>query len=81
LTIDDVVRIKALMPDSLQFDYVDATKLLIDAEAQASAISSSQDIYKVELHESAEHAVLHFEFTDGEIRPNRIRAGEYSPPL
>jgi hypothetical protein len=76
LTIDDIVRIKALIPDSVNFDYVDKGQLDVDAESVPPRVIAKQDddIYRLaQTSISALSSVLYFEFTDGELKPKLNR--------
>lgn len=72
LSIEDIVRIKVLIPDSVNFDYVDENKLEVNVENASSLRPNKQkdDVYKIPEAENAEDSkVLYFEFIDGELRP------------
>jgi hypothetical protein len=76
LAVDDIVRIKALIPESINFDYVDEDKLDINVENPSPTIVAKQkdDIYKVGSSANATlSSALFFEFTDGELRPRLNR--------
>jgi DEAD/DEAH box helicase domain-containing protein len=69
------------VPDSLRFDYVDANKLLVDAEPQPSRRPDAKDIYKIDALDLPDRTtVLHFEFTDGDLKPKRTYSSGYSYP-
>jgi DEAD/DEAH box helicase domain-containing protein len=66
------VRIKALIPDSVNFEYVDENKLEVNVENTSTVRPNKQkeDVYKIHDEENAEVTkVLYFEFVDGELRP------------
>jgi len=76
LVIDDIVRIKALIPESINFDYIDEGKLDVNVENSSPTVVTMQkdDIYKVGSSTNATlSSVLFFEFTDGELRPKLNR--------
>jgi hypothetical protein len=76
LAIDDIVRIKALIPESINFDYVDEGKLDVDVEYSSPTMVAKQkdDIDKVGSSANPTlSSVLFFEFTDGELRPKLNR--------
>ena len=76
LVIDDIVRIKALIPESINFDYIDEGKLDVNVENSSPTVVTMQkdDIYKVGSSTNATlSSVLFFEFTDGELRPRLNR--------
>jgi hypothetical protein len=76
--VDDIVRIKALIPDAISFDYIDEDKLDVNVETASAStlVKQKDDIFQ--LNKERDHAVskvLYFEFIDGELRPklNRIK--------
>jgi DEAD/DEAH box helicase domain-containing protein len=76
LVVDDIVRIKALIPGAVSFDYVDEEKLDINVETASALalIKQKGDIFKLnEKGDSAVSMVLYFEFVDGELRPKLNR--------
>jgi DEAD/DEAH box helicase domain-containing protein len=78
------VRIKALIPDSVNFDYVDENKLEVNVENTATVRPNKQkeDVYKIHGDENAEVSkVLYFEFIDGELRPKVNRKKGYTLPI
>jgi hypothetical protein len=78
--VDDIVRIKALIPDAISFDYVDEEKLDINVETASAStlVRQRDDIFKVnEKGDSAVSTVLYFEFIDGELRPKLNRNKGY----
>lgn len=78
LTIEDIVRIKTLMPESVYFGYVDASTLDVNFEGQSSKSVQKDDIYRLPtVDESNPPRVLFFEFTDGELRPKANRRKGY----
>jgi hypothetical protein len=79
LTIEDIVRIKTLMPESLYFGYVDGSTLDVDFGGQGSSKGAQkEDIYRLPTVDDSElPRVLFFEFTDGELRPKVNRRKGY----
>jgi hypothetical protein len=78
LTIEDIVRIKTLMPESVYFGYVDGSTLDVNFEGQSSKGVQKDDIYRLPtVDESKPPRVLFFEFTDGELRPKVNRPKGY----
>ena len=80
LSVDDIVRIKALIPDSVNFDYVDEGEFEINVENSSSTIVAKQndDIFKLKSSSNpAVNSVLFFEFTDGELRQKLNRKKGY----
>lgn len=76
LTIDDITRIKALIPDSVNFDYVDTGQLDVNTGSVFANVSAKQDNDIFELASTGNSAlslVLYFEFTDGELKPKLSR--------
>jgi hypothetical protein len=72
LSIEDIVRIKALLPDSVNFDYVDESKLEVNLENSATIPPNKQkdDIFKLDTADESEVSkVLYFEFIDGQLKP------------
>jgi len=80
LSVDDIVRIKSLIPDSVNFDYVDEVKLEINVENSSPTMVAKQkdDIFMLKSSSNpAINSVLFFEFTDGELRPKVNRKKGY----
>ena len=80
LSVDDIVRIKAIIPDSINFDYVDEGKLEVNVENSFPATVAKQkdDIFTLKLsNNQTVTSVLFFEFTDGELRPKLNRNKGY----
>jgi hypothetical protein len=76
LTIEDIVRVKALIPDSVNFDYVDEAKLdvYVDNSSPSATTKQKDDIFKITAGKDAGiSTVLYFEFIDGELRPKLNR--------
>jgi len=70
--VEDIIRIKTLLPDSVMFDYVNEDQLIVnvDSEAIPSEIAPTEDLYtKNSAGTSSSGAVLYFEFVDGELKP------------
>jgi hypothetical protein len=79
LTIEDIVRIKTLIPESVYFGYVDGSTLDISFDGQRSSKGAEkEDIYRFPTaHDCELPRVLFFEFTDGELRPKINRRKGY----
>jgi DEAD/DEAH box helicase domain-containing protein len=80
LSVDDIVRIKALIPNSVSFEYVDEGQLGIDVETSEPKhnVKHREDIYMVKSeHSSHGSEVLFFEFTDGDLKPKVNRKQGY----
>jgi hypothetical protein len=76
LAIDDIVRIKALMPESINFGYVDKGLLEVNAGSVSPNVTAKQDddIHRpASTTNSALSSVLYFEFIDGELKPKLSR--------
>lgn len=76
LSIDDIVRIKALIPEAINFDYVEEAKLDVNFEntTPASNVKQKDDIFAMDPeHETKLSTVLFFEFIDGELKPKLNR--------
>ena len=73
LSIDDIVRIKTLLPESINFDYVDENNLQVNVENSSNpvAVKDKDDMFK--LPRADVSTVLYFEFVDGELRPKLNR--------
>ena len=73
LSIDDIVRIKALLPESINFDYVDENNLQVNVDNSSNAVvmKDKDDMFK--LPHGNLSTVLYFEFVDGELRPKLNR--------
>jgi hypothetical protein len=73
LSIDDIVRIKALLPESIHFDYVDENNLQVSVDNSSNAVvmKDKDDMFKLPLGNPS--TVLYFEFVDGELRPKLNR--------
>jgi hypothetical protein len=73
LSIDDIARIKSLLPESINFDYVDENKLQVNVENSSNAmvVKNNEDIFKLPRGDAS--TVLFFEFVDGELRPKMNR--------
>jgi len=73
LSVDDIVRIKSLLPESINFGYVDENHLQVNAETSSSAkvVTNNEDIFKLPSGDIS--TVLYFEFVDGELRPKLNR--------
>jgi hypothetical protein len=80
LTIEDIVRIKTLMPESVYFGYVEGSTLEVNFDGQGSSKEAQKaDIYRLpNVDDSELPRVLFFEFTDGELRPKVNRRKGYS---
>lgn len=79
--MDDIVRIKALIPDAISFEYVDEENLNINVEtASATAlVKQKNDIFTLNPRgTTANSTVLYFEFIDGELRPKLNRNRGFS---
>jgi hypothetical protein len=66
------VRIKALVPEFINFDYVDEGKLDVNIENSSPAfvVKEKEDIFTTSPSNCAcVSPVLYVEFTDGELRP------------
>jgi len=76
-----MVRIKALMPESVYFDYIDGSTLQVDFDSQSkSKRSEKEDIFHLpNINGSGLSRVLFFEFTDGTLRPKVNRRKGYGP--
>lgn len=63
------MKIKALIPESVNFDYIDEGRLAVSVE------SSTSTNWKRKIFETAAESddsvspVLYFEFVDGELKP------------
>jgi len=73
LSIDDIVRIKSLLPESINFDYVDENNLHVNVENSSNPVvmKDKDDMFK--LPHADISTVLYFEFVDGELRPKLNR--------
>jgi hypothetical protein len=79
--VDDIVRIKTIVPDSINFDYVDEGKLYVNDENSSATTFAKQkdDIFSLKSSNNPDTtSVLFFEFTDGELRPKLNRKKGYS---
>ena len=66
------MRIKALIPESINFDYVDEGKLDVNIENSSPSIviKEREDIFTLSSSNGGcASPVLFVEFTDGELRP------------
>lgn len=76
LVVDDIVRIKALIPDAISFDYIDEDKLDVNVETASAStlVKQKDDIFQLNKEgDPAVSKVLYFEFIDGELRPKLNR--------
>jgi DEAD/DEAH box helicase domain-containing protein len=79
LAVDDIVHIKALIPESINFSYVDQAKLDILLQTSASSQIVQNGSHDLTPRSEPTNAlgpvanVLYFEFTDGELRPKPTR--------
>ena len=83
LSTDDIVKIKALIPESVNFDYVDEGNLTVNLENIAAVTGNKrrEDIFDLlPKPNSSASLVLHFEFIDGELRPKKKRKNLLDPP-
>lgn len=81
LSVDDLVRIKAVIPESINFDYVDEGKFDVNVENSSTTIVANRkdDIFNLKSSNNpAVTSVLFFEFTDGELKPKPNRKKGYS---
>ncbi|KAJ5634962.1 uncharacterized protein N7484_008275 [Penicillium longicatenatum] len=96
LTVEDVARVKALVPEAVRFEYVDETKLELTAGEKDTAdygVSHRRSLWKAEdLKDNATsneespgvtRNVLLFEFVDGDLKREIIdpRTGEPVKPV
>jgi len=77
LIVDDVVRIKALLPDTVMFDYVDEDKLIVNVDSASLSLEPSTSGTAPRMvtprESSLPTSVLYFEFIDGELKPKLNR--------
>lgn len=67
LTVEDIAQVKFLMPQSVQFAYVDEEKLLVHVMGAAAA--EAQDVYEGGGRKDKDtKEVLLFEFVDGDLK-------------
>lgn len=79
LTVEDVAHIKALVPDSINFDYIDENSLAVHVLEQGERWSDKahHDLFKTKKSSKAVKQVLLFEYIDGELKRkiNREKEG------
>lgn len=79
LTIEDIAQIKWLMPDSINFDYIDEDSLAVHILEQGERWSEKahHDLFKEKRQSGPVQNVLLFEFVDGELKRkiNREKEG------
>lgn len=79
LTIEDVAQIKCLVPESINFDYIDEDSLAVHVLEQGEKWSDKahHDLFQTKKTSKAVETVLLFEYVDGELKRkiNREKEG------
>jgi len=71
------MKIKALIPESVNFDYIDEGRLVVSVESGTSTNWKGKIFETVAESDDSVSPVLHFEFVDGELKPKTRKKDRY----
>lgn len=74
LSVSDLAKIKALIPDDVFFDYVDENQINMESGPTVSAngyVSTERDVFELKADQQRNRQLLVFEFIDGRLYPDK----------